>query len=211
MSLELADQLRDYAGPPIEVIACDPAWRFKANSTGAPQGDVKHGRNASRHYRTMSLAEIQALPVKPLIAPNSVCFMWITGPFLAIGAHVPILRAWGFKPSSIAFTWVKLRKRTPGLFLDKNLDLHKGLGLTTRKGAEFVVMGVRGKSLRQSRSVQEVGLYNLREHSRKPDEFRSRIEEYVGPGRVMVELFARAPALGWTVLGDETEKFNGAR
>lgn len=47
----------------------------------------------------------------------------------------------------------------------------------------------------------------VREHSRKPDAARQRIERYVGPGQTMVELFGRAPAPGWTVLGNETEKF----
>jgi N6-adenosine-specific RNA methylase IME4 len=201
--VDIADQLRAYDGPPVQVLYADPAWKF-TGGVGSPDH-----RNASRHYPVMSLKAIEALPVMPLLAPQAVCFMWITGPFLAIGAHIRVMKAWGFKPKAVGFTWIKLKKSAPGLFLDPNLDLHLGLGLTTRKNAEFAMIGTRGKSMRQSRNVHEVGLFPRREHSRKPDEFRQRIEQYVGPGKVMVELFGRSAAPGWTVLGNETGKFNG--
>jgi N6-adenosine-specific RNA methylase IME4 len=38
------------------VLVADPAWDFKSNSKERP------GRNARRHYDTMSLDEIAALP-----------------------------------------------------------------------------------------------------------------------------------------------------
>lgn len=214
--LELVDQLNGYAAgiargelAPVEVLYADPAWKFRANSPDKPRGDLRHGRNASAHYRVMSLPELEALPVKQILAPQAMCVMWITGPFLAIGAHVRLMRAYGFKPKAIMFTWIKLRKNAPGLFLDPALDLHVGLGLTTRKNAEFAILGTRGKSMRQSRNVHEVGLFPRREHSRKPDEFRTRIESYVGPGRVMVEMNARVQHPGWIAMGDEVEMFNG--
>lgn len=212
--IEIADQLRAYADAiargeamPAEVVYADPAWRFKANKPDAPPGDPRHGRNPSRHYRTMPLPEICALPVKQVIAPNAMCGMWVTGPFLAAGLHVQVLRAWGFKPSSIMFSWVKLKKTAPGLFLDRLQDMHFGQGLTTRKNCEWIVLGVRGRSLRVAKNIPEVGLFPRMEHSRKPEEFRQRIEEYVGPGRVMLELFGRTAIANWTVLGDEVGKF----
>jgi N6-adenosine-specific RNA methylase IME4 len=193
----------------VQILYADPAWKFRANSPEKPRGELAHGRNPSRHYRVMSLPEICALPVKPILAPQALCALWVTGPFLAIGAHVRVLKAWGFTPKAVMFTWVKLRKKAPGLFLDPKLDLHFGLGLTTRKNCEWVILGTRGKSMRISNKVPEVGLFPVREHSRKPDQFRDRIAEYVGPGKVMVELFARQSAPGWIAMGDETEKFNG--
>lgn len=208
---EIAEQLRAYDGPPVELFYADPAWRFKANRPDAPRGDPAHGRNASRHYRTMPLEEICALPVREIVAPQAACFLWVTGPFLAIGAHVRVLKAWGFKPKAVAFTWVKLKKSAPGLFLDPSRDLHVGTGLTTRKNCEWVILGTRGKSLRISKKVPEVGMFPRMEHSRKPEEFRERIAEYVGPGRVMMELFARTAAPGWICLGDETDKFPAAK
>jgi hypothetical protein len=42
-------------------------------------------RSAERHYRTMTLDEIAALPVKAIAAKNAHLFMWTTGPFLGEG------------------------------------------------------------------------------------------------------------------------------
>ena len=84
------------------VIAADPPWAFKSNSI------VKPGRNAMRHYQTMSLADISALPVQNVVADDAILFLWITGPFLVIGAHIPLMKAWGFAPSGMGFVWIKL-------------------------------------------------------------------------------------------------------
>lgn len=202
---DIAAQLAHYAGADVEVLYADPAWHFKANSKAKP------GRNAMRHYNVMSLPEIAALPVKATLARDAVCFMWITGPFLVIGAHIAIMKAWGFRPTAMGFTWGKLKKNAPGLFMDAKADLHFGPGLTTRKNAEFCIIGKRGRSLRLSRSVAELGLFPVMEHSRKPLEFRDRIEEYVGPGRRMVELFARESGPNWVAIGDQLGKFDGRK
>lgn len=198
---EIGDQIRAAEGANYQVVYADPAWKFRANS------EKNMGRNAGKHYRLMSLKDIEALPVKGMVAPQAVCFMWITGPFLTIGAHIPIMRAWGFKPKAIGFTWVKTRRKAGGLFLDPKKDLHVGLGLTTRKNAEFCIIGTRGLSLRKSTNVHEVGLFPIMEHSRKPVEFRQRIEEYVGPGLKMAELFCREAPAGWDPFGDQIGKF----
>ena len=85
-------------------------------------------------------------------------------------------------------------------------DLHVGLGLTTRKNAEFCLLGRRGSCRRNSKSVREIILSPVRQHSRKPDEVYDRIEEYCdGP---YLELFARQERPGWTAWGNETTKFN---
>jgi N6-adenosine-specific RNA methylase IME4 len=46
----------------------------------------------------------------------------------------------------------------------------------------------------------------MREHSRKPDEFVERIEGLCGDVP-RVELFGRMEKPGWTVWGNEVEKF----
>lgn len=203
--LHISDQLAQVKGADFQVLYADPPWKFRANSGGV--GSTTMGRNAGFHYDLMSLADIAAMPVRDVSAKQAVLFLWITGPFLAIGAHLAIMKAWGFKPKAMGFTWIKLRAKAPGMFLDPKLDLHVGLGLTTRKNAEFCLIGTRGKSLRQSRKVHEVGLFPVMEHSRKPVEFRHRIEEYVGPGLQMAELFAREQSPGWSAFGNEVGKF----
>lgn len=206
-TLDIADQIAAAKGADYQVLYVDAPWKFRANKN-VPWDDAKGRIGRQVPYPTMTLAKLQALEVKGMVAPQAVMFFWITGPFLTIGAHIPIMKAWGFKPKAIGFTWVKLRKRAPGLFLDPKLDLHVGLGLTTRKNAEFCLIGTRGLSMRQSRKVHEVGLFPLMEHSRKPVEFRQRVEEYVGPGKKMVELFSRESGPGWDVMGNDVGRFD---
>ena len=119
------------------------------------------------------------------------------------------MEAWGFRYSAVAFTWVKLKRSFDALQLrvlpTLESDLHVGLGLTTRKNAEFCLLGRRGNAHRNAKNVREIILSPVREHSRKPDEASLRVERYCdGP---YLELFARAPRPGWTVWGNETDKF----
>lgn len=181
------------------VIAADPPWQFKSNSAAKP------GRNAMRHYDCMPLEDISALPVADIAAPDAILFLWITGPFMAIGAHLGLMKAWGFKPSGMGFVWIKLNPKAASLFILRD-DLAMGGGFTTRKNAEFCLIGKRGKSVRQSTSVHEVIIDPRRQHSRKPDEFYRRVQQYSsGP---YLEMFARQSRPGWDVWGNQTAKFD---
>lgn len=175
----------------FRVIAADPPWRFKSNSVAKP------GRNAMRHYDCMSLKDIAAMPVREIVADDAVLLLWITGPFLAIGAHIPIMNAWGFKPNSMGFTWAKTTSGGGWFF---------GGGFTTRKNEEFVVMGKRGRSVRDNAGVRSLIVSPIREHSRKPDDFFTRAETYSkGP---YCELFARESREGWSTWGNQATKFD---
>ena len=198
-----ADELRH---GPYDAIVADPPWHFRSNSKARP------GRSAMRHYATMRPEEIAELPVAELTKDDCALFLWITSPQLVIGAHLPVMKAWGFKPSGIAFTWVKLNAKAPELFIVRQ-DLWMGGGMTTRKNAEFCLLGKRGKSLRVSKSVREIIMDPRREHSRKPVESKIRIEKYLGPTRKVAELFARetySPRLvwHWDCWADEASKFS---
>lgn len=183
------------------VIAADPPWQFKSNSAAKP------GRNAMRHYDCMSLADINALPVAEIAAPDAILFLWITGPFMAIGAHLALMKAWGFKPSGMGFVWIKLNPKAASLFILQS-DLAMGGGFTTRKNAEFCLIGKRGRSVRQSASVHEVIIDARRQHSRKPDEFYKRAQDYSqGP---YLEMFGRQSRPGWDVWGNQSAKFDEA-
>lgn len=191
----------DHLRSDYRVIAADPPWHFKSNSAAKP------GRNAFGHYSCMSLNDIAALPVAQHAADDAVLFLWITGPFMAIGAHLPLMKAWGFKPSGMGFVWVKLNPRAASLFILKD-DLAMGGGFTTRKNAEFRLIGKRGRSVRRNAGVHEVIIDPRREHSRKPDEFFDRAQAYSeGP---YLELFGRQSRPGWDVWGNESTKFDNA-
>lgn len=192
-------------------IAVDPPWHFRARTT-LQSRNFESARDAEKHYSTMSLDEIERLPVGDLAAPNCHLFIWITGPMLVQGSHLPLMKAWGFKPSSLAFTWAKLRRS----FDEHQLrvlptiagDFHTGLGLTTRKNCEFVVLGRKPNSTRIGKAVRELILAPVREHSRKPDAFYERVRQYAaGP---YLELFARESRKNWTTWGNEAQKFDAA-
>jgi hypothetical protein len=115
--------------------------------------------------------------------------------------------AWGFRYSSVAFTWVKTNPKAPVLFLDHR-SFHIGLGHTTRKNAEFCLLGRRGSPKRLSKAVRELIIAPRREHSRKPEEAYARIEQFCAGPRL--ELFGRQTRLGWEVWGNEATKFDAA-
>lgn len=183
------------------VIAADPPWQFKSNSAAKP------GRNAMRHYNCMSLDDINALPVSQIAAPDAILFLWITGPFMAIGAHLALMKAWGFKPSGMGFVWIKLNPKAASLFILRD-DLAMGGGFTTRKNAEFCLIGKRGRSVRQDAGVHEVIIEPRRQHSRKPEKFYSRAEQYCDGPRL--EMFARQSRPNWDAWGSEATKFDEA-
>jgi len=187
-------------------IYADPAWHYKTRT------EAGQTRSASHHYRTLSIDEICALPVAALAARDCHLFMWITGPEMVRGTHVRVMEAWGFKPSAIAFVWIKSKigtQRQGGFFLSEDVFV-KGMGHTTRQNCEYVLLGRKGAPRRHSRSIHQVIVAPRREHSRKPDEAYSRIETYVG-NTPKIELFARTRWPGWDQkFGDQADKFEAA-
>ena len=182
------------------VVLADPPWLHRSNSQAAP------GRNPRRHYPCLTVAQLCTLPLAERLAKDAVLFLCVPGPQLAIGAHVPLMKAWGFKPAAIGFVWVKLNPNAASRTNFSAVDLCTGPGHTTRKNCEFVLIGKRGRSLRRDCGVHEVIIAPRREHSRKPDELYRRIERYAeGP---YIELFARESRPGWITWGAERTKFD---
>jgi N6-adenosine-specific RNA methylase IME4 len=183
-------------------IAADPPWRFKVWSRASGLG-----RSPDQHYDTLSLEQIATLPVHAVAANHAWLFFWTPGVHLKDA--LAIMETWGFRFSSVAFNWVKLRRSHEHnqlrLLPLAESDLHVGLGFTTRKNAEYCLLGRRGHPKRLSAGVSEVILAPVREHSRKPDEAHSRIERFCAGPRL--ELFARSHREGWTCWGDELDKF----
>lgn len=175
------------------VIYADPAWPFENYSA---KGE---SRNPNRHYATMSLEQIKALPVRHLAAEACACFMWVTDPHLPAG--IETLRAWGFRYATVAFTWAKQNKSGEGFFM--------GTGYYTRANPEMCLLGVTGPIGRpRSRSIRQLVVEPLREHSRKPDSVAKSIERmFPGP---YLELFARTARPGWTAWGNQTDRFDPA-
>jgi len=182
-------------------VAADPPWYFR------PYTGAISDRDPRQHYAVLTAPELQALPVSELAGRDAHLFLWTTGPCLP--QAFDLIKAWGFRYSGVAFTWIKFkRKYAVGQlrFLPTaEADLHVGLGFTTRKNSEICLLARRGNARRIAKNVREVIMAPVREHSRKPDEFFSRVEAYCAGPRV--ELFAREARAGWDAWGNQVGKF----
>jgi N6-adenosine-specific RNA methylase IME4 len=186
------------------VIAADPASHF-SSYTAIQSQNWNSRRDNERHYKTMSVEALAALPVKDLVSPDGChLFIWTSGPFLLHALH--LIEAWGFRYSTRAFTWLKTKRGWDGISPLTESDFHIGLGLTVRHQTEFVLLARRGNCRRKAKDVRELIFAPRREHSRKPAEFFARVERYcAGP---YVELFARERRPNWDCFGDEVGKFD---
>ena len=185
-----ADLLALAAGEPFRTILADPPWRFQ-NATGkiAPE----HKR--LNRYRTMTLAEIEALPLAALAAETSHLYLWVPNALLPEGLSV--MKAWGFAYKS-NLVWRKIRK-------DGGSD-GRGVGFYFRNVTELLLFGVRGRSARTlAPARRQVNMIQSRkrEHSRKPDE-QYEVIESCSPGPYL-ELFGRGVRARWTTWGDEAD------
>lgn len=175
-------------GRRFRTILADPPWRF-TNRTGkmAPE----HRRLA--RYGTMTLQEIEALPVAALCEPRAHLYLWVPNALLPEG--LAVMRAWGFAYKS-NLVWHKVRK-------DGGSD-GRGVGFYFRNVTELLLFGVRGRQMRTlAPARRQVNLLatRKREHSRKPDE-QYPIIEACSPGPYL-ELFGRGLRQGWATWGDQ--------
>lgn len=174
-----------------QIVYADPAWAYDNGGRGA----------AENHYPTMSIAEIQALPVRRLAAKDSVLFLWGTWP------HLPdvllTIEKWGFEFKTNAFDWIKYHEESGKRCF--------GGGFWTRANTEFCLIGVRGDAPRRQNAAirqlietgpEDVLLAPRQEHSAKPKEARDRIVALMGD-LPRIELFARERAEGWDAWGND--------
>lgn len=184
---------------PFSCILADPPWHHASRSA---KGQTR--RSPSHHYPTMSLAQICAMPVRDVAGKNCHLFLWTTWPHLPQALQV--MKAWGFTYSSAFLTWVKLNPSKGDVIWFDMSDFHVGMGYTSRKNTEILLLGRRGAPKRLSKSVRELMIAARREHSRKPDETHARIEAYCEGPRL--ELFARESRAGWATWGNQSTKFD---
>lgn len=170
------------------AILIDPPWRFETYDKR------KHVGRGKQHYRTASREWIATLPLHKLAADDCALFTWVSWPQLDDALHA--IAMWGFTYKSCAFCWMKSNANgRPAI----------GTGYWTRANSEVCLLATRGRPQRLSRAIPQAILEPRREHSRKPDCVRERIERLVaGP---YVELFARSRRPGWDAWGDEVNRF----
>ncbi len=175
------------------VIYADPPWSFRNWSAKGT------GRNAISHYDCLSFRALAALPVADLAADDCALFLWTVDPLLPRAFE--LIEAWGFEYKTVGFYWAKLNSRPKN-----EADFFTGLGYWTRANPEQCLLATRGSPRRRAKDVRRLIVDRRREHSRKPDIVRERIERLVkGP---YLELFARETKPGWDCWGDQLALFD---
>lgn len=171
------------AGRRFATIEADPPWQYKGYSgVGIPA--------RRQHYATMSREELEAMPVAMVAERDAILAMW------AISSHIDqaiaLGEAWGFRFKTLLFVWDKGRM---------------SFGKWSRQEGEVCFLFSRGKPRRLpgGGGVRQFIREAPREHSRKPEEAKARLER-LHPGPYL-ELFSRTTRPGWVGWGDEADLF----
>lgn len=166
----------------FRIILADPPWSYSASTPTA---------DATKHYPTMSVEQLCALPVAAHAMTNAVLFMWCTVPLLLQNPGPrEVLEAWGFEYKTNR-VW------------DKVIGLPGHYGLQVKH--EHLIIGTRGSCLPEVPTPHDDSVLVVRrtdQHSEKPEEIRDWIDRHwtYGP---RVELFAREKRKGWQVFGND--------
>jgi N6-adenosine-specific RNA methylase IME4 len=175
------------------TIVVDPPWRYE----GFPTASHDPGKSGKKWqaavqvkglpYPSMSMEEIEALPIPELGLPEVNVFLWATQRYLPNAFS--LLNAWG-------------------LLYRQTLVWHKSgvppfAGSIAPNDAEFLLVLGRRSSRWTGRlpSCVIAAPRNYKMHSRKPELFLDLIET-ISPGPYL-ELFARRQRLGWDTWGNE--------
>lgn len=183
----------------FDFCMIDPPWPWVARTTA--------GYKKSPRYKTMTLDECAAMPVRDLLAPGGVVWLWCTWPLVG-KQHLIAENAWGLSVKT-GGAW---SKRT------RNGLLRPGTGFILRSVCEpFLICTLKNHKLKAKgaaynlvESVEAIELEGVaRENSRKPDE-AYRLVETLTPGWKRADVFTRETRKGWVAFGDEKTKFDKA-
>lgn len=189
------------------TIVADPPWHYPS-ARGATRGVLSLHAHPSRieqqasvlehrglpsrvpsrqfAYPTMTVAQIEALPVATLAAPDAHLYLWTTNKYLP--AAFGVVAAWGFQYGQ-TIIWGKAPHGAP-------------LGGAFVQNAEFCLHARRGSPGRKGRADSVWFAWpRVRPHSRKPPGFYALVE-HVSHGPYL-ELFARRHRAGWESWGNE--------
>jgi N6-adenosine-specific RNA methylase IME4 len=188
----IEDFLQTIGSNKFSTILVDPPWQFE-NRTGKMAPEHKR----LKRYSTLSLGDIQNIPLDKVINSTAHLYLWVPNALLPEG--IKLLEGWGFKYKT-NIIWYKVRK-------DGGPD-GRGVGFYFRNVTEILLFGIKGihaRTLAPGRTQTNIIVSRKREHSRKPDEQYKIIEE-CSPGPYL-ELFARGKRNNWTCWGNQTENY----
>lgn len=184
----------------FDFVMIDVSWEWE---TWSPKGAKK---SPIVHYKPMPWSQVERLPVRQLLAPGGVVWIWGTWPLFG-RQHLIAENCWGLKVQT-GGAW---SKRT------KSGKLRWGPGHIIRSVCEpFMIATMPGHKLRGKAEknliecLDKLELHGVaRRHSEKPEEAYELVERLT-PGWRRADIYARWRRDGWTGFGDELGKFNKA-
>jgi len=205
--MDIKEALENEANDTYSIIYADPPWSYtRTVGNGALQR-----KNGKILYSSMDTMAIQSLGfhIQRISRKNSALLLWATMPCLPDAIRV--MESWGFKYKTCWATWIKTNKAGDKPFF--------GVGYYTRSNAELCLLGVKGKIASFKKLVENevrdgnpnamssICIEPPRQHSRKPSIVRDNIVTFFGDVP-RIELFAREQSPGWSVLGNQSDKYN---
>lgn len=189
---------------PAKVYQCiviDPPWFYQLRK------DDRTHRNRIP-YPPMTLDEILDLPIPELSSQQGcVLWLWFTNNHMIEASKC--IEHWGYELKTI-LTWEKVTKAGKphigtGHWL-RNCTEHCALavrGKVPAFGSQFAMVCDRPSAI--ARATPTILHAPKREHSRKPDEFYSLVEQVCPVDKL--ELFACQKRDGWDCWGNQTDMY----
>lgn len=165
------------------VFYADPPWMYN-EVQHTDEGNFQY-KTLGIHYPSMTIEEMKGLPIKDMAEEDAVLFLWVTSPFLE--DCFGVIRAWGFSYKT-SMVWDKIKHNV-------------GNYVSVRH--ELLLICTKGSCLPDVRKLHDsVQSEERTEHSKKPELFRTIIDEIYSYGN-RIELFARETHDGWDSWGNE--------
>lgn len=174
-----------------DVIVTDFPWDFSLYSEEGNQ------KSASAQYDVMSLASILELAalIGQLASKDSLGLMWGCE-WMAPRDRQAVLEAMGFTYKS-SIMWRKITR---------NGKMRWGTGYRVRSCHEPIYLGTIGNP--EHKAFPSVFDGVAREHSRKPNEFYSLVEECTPKAMLRLDMFSRESRPNWQNWGREKNLFD---
>lgn len=165
------------------IIYADPPWKYDYPDSVTPS------RSIANQYPQTELKEICELPVRKLLTPDAVLFLWVPAPLIFQAGQV--IEAWDFE------------YRTQ-LVWDKEV---LGAGHYVRMQHEILMIAVHGEPITPREKDRPRSILRKKKsskHSEKPEQVVKLIEKMY-PRLPKIELWARARRKGWDAWGNEAD------